>query len=54
MSDLRAVPLPLREQAAVRDGWLSTRLPTLLPGLMDRAGGRVVYLDGRQTTLILL
>lgn len=31
-------PLPLREQAAVRDRWLSERLRLLLPGLMDDAG----------------
>ena len=29
--------LPLRRQAAVRDGWLKTRLETLLPELMARA-----------------
>jgi Xaa-Pro aminopeptidase len=34
----RTVPLPLREQADVRDRWLSQRLLDLLPGLMDRAG----------------
>ena len=34
----RAVPLPLREQAAVRDRWLTQRLLDVLPGLMDRAG----------------
>jgi Xaa-Pro aminopeptidase len=33
-----AVPLPLREQADVRDRWLTQRLLDLLPGLMDRAG----------------
>jgi Xaa-Pro aminopeptidase len=31
-------PLPLREQAAVRDRWLAERLRLLLPTLMDRAG----------------
>ena len=34
----RIVPLPLREQADVRDRWLTQRLLDLLPGLMDRAG----------------
>jgi Xaa-Pro aminopeptidase len=34
----RTVPLPLREQADVRDRWLSQRLLDLLPGLMDQAG----------------
>jgi len=34
----RAVPLPLREQAAVRDRWLTQRLLDVLPALMDRAG----------------
>ena len=29
--------LPLRRQAEVRDGWLKTRLETLLPELMERA-----------------
>ena len=28
--------LPLRRQAEVRDGWLKTRLETLLPELMER------------------
>lgn len=32
------VPLPLRQQADVRDRWLTQRLLDLLPGLMDRAG----------------
>lgn len=48
MSDLDTVPLPLREQAAVRDGWLSTRLRTLLPGLMDRAGLDAWVVVGRE------
>src|SRR3954463_6706368 len=34
----RTVPLRLREQAAVRDRWLTQRLLDVLPGLMDRAG----------------
>jgi Xaa-Pro aminopeptidase len=34
----RTVPLPLREQADVRDRWLTQRLLDLLPGLMDDAG----------------
>jgi Xaa-Pro aminopeptidase len=34
----RTVPLPLREQADVRDRWLTQRILDLLPGLMDRAG----------------
>src|SRR3954463_4495463 len=34
----RAAPRPLREQAAVRDRWLTQRLLDVLPGLMDRAG----------------
>jgi Xaa-Pro aminopeptidase len=32
------VPLPLRQQADVRDRWLTQRLLDVLPGLMDRAG----------------
>jgi Xaa-Pro aminopeptidase len=34
----RTVPLPLREQAAVRDRWLTQRLLDVLPELMDRTG----------------
>lgn len=32
------LPAPLRRQAEIVDGWLSTRLETILPSLMDRAG----------------
>ncbi len=48
MTDLATVPLPLREQAAVRDGWLRTRLRTLLPPLMDRAGVDAWVVVGRE------
>lgn len=44
----RAVPLPLREQAAVRDRWLTQRLLDLLPGLMDRAGIDLWLVIGRE------
>jgi Xaa-Pro aminopeptidase len=44
----REVPLPLREQAAVRDRWLSQRLLDVLPGLMDRAGIDLWLVIGRE------
>ena len=44
----RAVPLPLREQAAVRDRWLTQRLLDVLPGLMDRAGIDLWLVIGRE------
>ncbi|TFV45147.1 M24 family metallopeptidase [Blastococcus sp. TF02A-35] len=45
---LRTVPLPLREQADVRDRWLSQRLLDVLPGLMDRAGIDLWIVAGRE------
>ena len=45
---IRAVPLPLREQAAVRDRWLTQRLLDVLPGLMDRAGIDLWLVVGRE------
>lgn len=44
----RSVPLPLREQAAVRDRWLSQRLLDVLPGLMDKAGIDLWLVIGRE------
>ncbi|QXG75659.1 aminopeptidase P family protein [Modestobacter sp. L9-4] len=44
----RTVPLPLREQADVRDRWLTQRLLDLLPGLMDRAGIDLWVVLGRE------
>jgi Xaa-Pro aminopeptidase len=44
----RTVPLPLREQAAVRDGWLTQRLLDVLPGLMDDAGIDLWVVIGRE------
>jgi Xaa-Pro aminopeptidase len=44
----RAVPLPLRDQAAVRDRWLTQRLLDVLPGLMDRAGIDLWLVVGRE------
>jgi Xaa-Pro aminopeptidase len=44
----RAVPLSLREQAAVRDRWLTQRLLDVLPGLMDRAGIDLWLVIGRE------
>ncbi|MCW2509550.1 MAG: putative Xaa-Pro aminopeptidase [Modestobacter sp.] len=44
----RTVPLPLREQADVRDRWLTQRLLDLLPGLMDRAGIDLWIVVGRE------
>jgi Xaa-Pro aminopeptidase len=45
---LRTVPLPLREQAAVRDQWLTQRLLDVLPGLMDRAEIDLWIVVGRE------
>jgi Xaa-Pro aminopeptidase len=42
------VPLPLREQADVRDRWLTQRLLDVLPGLMDRAGIDLWVVLGRE------
>ncbi|CCG02946.1 M24 family metallopeptidase [Blastococcus saxobsidens] len=44
----RTVPLPLREQADVRDRWLTERLLDVLPGLMDRAGIDLWVVIGRE------
>jgi Xaa-Pro aminopeptidase len=44
----RTVPLPLREQADVRDRWLTQRVLDLLPGLMDRAGIDLWLIVGRE------
>ncbi len=44
----RTVPLPLRQQADVRDRWLTQRLLDLLPGLMDRAGIELWIVAGRE------
>ncbi|WP_299955453.1 M24 family metallopeptidase [uncultured Modestobacter sp.] len=44
----RTVPLPLRDQADVRDRWLTQRLLDLLPGLMDRAGIDLWVVIGRE------
>src|SRR3954465_13121701 len=44
----RAVPLPLREQADVRDRWLTQRLLDVLPALMDRAGIDLWLVIGRE------
>jgi len=44
----RTVPLPLREQADVRDRWLTHRLLDLLPGLMDRATIDLWLVIGRE------
>jgi Xaa-Pro aminopeptidase len=44
----RAVPLPLREQADLRDRWLTQRLLDLLPGLMDAAGIDLWLVIGRE------
>ncbi|GHE13321.1 Xaa-Pro aminopeptidase [Klenkia taihuensis] len=45
---LQQVPLPLREQAEVRDRWLAHRLTALLPGWMDDAGIDLWVLVGRE------
>ncbi|MCU1613965.1 MAG: putative Xaa-Pro aminopeptidase [Frankiales bacterium] len=44
----RAFPLPLREQADVRDRWLTQRLLDVLPGLMDRARIDMWLITGRE------
>src|SRR4051794_34649377 len=44
----RSVPLPLREQADIRDRWLTQRLLDVLPGLMDRAGIDLWLVIGRE------
>ncbi|SNS08891.1 Xaa-Pro aminopeptidase [Geodermatophilus saharensis] len=44
----RTVPLPLRQQADVRDRWLTQRLLDVLPGLMDRAGIDLWIVTGRE------
>src|SRR3954467_14787775 len=44
----RSVPLPLREQADIRDRWLTQRLLDVLPGLMDRAGIDLWLVVGRE------
>jgi Xaa-Pro aminopeptidase len=44
----RTVPLPLREQADVRDRWLTQRLLDVLPGLMDRASIDLWLVLGRE------
>jgi Xaa-Pro aminopeptidase len=42
------VPLPLREQADVRDRWLTQRLLDLLPDLMDETGIDLWLVSGRE------
>jgi Xaa-Pro aminopeptidase len=44
----RTVPLPLREQADLRDRWLTQRLLDLMPGLMDRADIDLWLVIGRE------
>jgi Xaa-Pro aminopeptidase len=44
----RTVPLPLREQADVRDRWLTQRLLDVMPALMDRAGIDLWLVIGRE------
>ncbi|MGY1699611.1 M24 family metallopeptidase [Geodermatophilus sp. SYSU D00766] len=44
----RTVPLPLRQQADVRDRWLTQRLLDVLPGLMDRTGIDLWIVTGRE------
>ncbi|MCU1668794.1 MAG: putative Xaa-Pro aminopeptidase [Blastococcus sp.] len=44
----RTVPLPLREQADIRDRWLTQRLLDLLPDLMDRADIDLWLVIGRE------
>ncbi len=39
---------PLREQAAIRDGWLQYRLDSVLPGLMRRHGVAMWVVCGRE------
>jgi Xaa-Pro aminopeptidase len=45
---IRTVPLPLREQADVRDRWLTQRLLDVLPALMDRTGIDLWLVVGRE------
>src|SRR3954471_18438127 len=45
---IRSVPLPLREQADVRNRWLTQRLLDVLPTLMDRAGIDLWIVIGRE------
>jgi Xaa-Pro aminopeptidase len=42
------VPLPLRDQADIRDRWLTQRLLDLLPDLMDRSGIDLWIVIGRE------
>jgi Xaa-Pro aminopeptidase len=44
----RTVPLPLRDQADIRDRWLTQRLLDLLPDLMDRTGIDLWVVIGRE------
>ncbi|MGY1836428.1 M24 family metallopeptidase [Blastococcus sp. SYSU DS0510] len=44
----RTLPPPLREQADVRDRWLTQRLLDVLPGLMDQAGIDLWIVAGRE------
>ena len=44
----RVVPLPLREQADVRDRWLTQRLLDVLPDLMDDTGIDLWLVVGRE------
>ena len=44
----RTVPLPLRDQADVRDRWLTQRLLDVMPALMDRAGIELWVVIGRE------
>src|SRR3954452_14964712 len=44
----RAAPPPLREQADVRDRWLTQRLLDLMPALMDRAAIDLWLVIGRE------
>jgi Xaa-Pro aminopeptidase len=44
----RTLPPPLREQADVRDRWLTQRLLDVLPRLMDRAGIDLWIVAGRE------
>ena len=44
----RTVPLSLRQQADVRDRWLTQRLLDLLPALMDRTGIDLWIVSGRE------
>src|SRR3954462_12797381 len=44
----RTVPLPLRDQADIRDRWLTQRLLDVLPDLMDRTGIDLWLVTGRE------